>query len=128
MFPTIGKTQKKEWVFENVYESDEPLTCLCGHFPILQVCVLHNIKNNNDVEVGNECVKKFFNIKLADSVIRSIKKIKSDMSKSVNVETLDFFHEKGCIDDWKYKFYYDIIHKNPQRLSCELPLFRTVCN
>lgn len=108
---------KKEWKFNDVYESDEPLTCLCGHFPIMQVCVLQNVINQNEVEVGNECVKKFFNIKQADSIIKSIREIKSDITKSVNVKTLDFFRKKGCIDGWKYDFYNNIIRKSPKSLS-----------
>lgn len=96
---------KKEWDLDSVYESDEPLTCLCGHYPITNICVLYNIHNQQYIEVGNECVKKFFKIKLSDAIIKSIKKVKSDIRKSINIETLDYLHEKKCIDNYEYKFY-----------------------
>ena len=99
---------KKEWDLDSVYESDEPQTCLCGHYPIINICVLYNVYNKNIAEVGNECVKKFFKIELADAVLKSIKKIKADISKSINIETIDYLHSKRWINDWEYGFYKDI--------------------
>lgn len=102
---------KKEWDLECVYESDAPLTCLCGHYPITNICVLYNVCNKCTTEVGNECVKKFFKIELADAIIKSIKKVKADISKSINIETLDYLHDKKHINKWEYNFYMDIMYK-----------------
>ena len=99
---------KKEWDLDSVYESEEPLTCLCGHYPIINICLLLNVYNGNLVEVGNECVKKFFKIELADAILKSIKKIKTDISKSLNIETIDFLYNKKYINDWELEFYYNI--------------------
>jgi len=44
---------KLEWGLAEVYEADEPERCLCGHFPIKEVCVLLNQRNGNRTEVGN---------------------------------------------------------------------------
>ncbi len=30
---------KTEWSLYEIYETDEPETCLCGHFPIIELCV-----------------------------------------------------------------------------------------
>lgn len=30
---------KLEWNFEYAYYSEEPQTCLCGHFPINNICI-----------------------------------------------------------------------------------------
>lgn len=106
---------KKEWNLYRVYESDNPQTCLCGHYPIINICVLYNVENKNTTEVGNECVKKFFKIELADAIIKSIKKIKADISKSINIETIDYLHSKQCINDWEYGFYKNI--KAKRKLS-----------
>lgn len=35
---------KLEWKLYEIYEADEPETCLCGHFPIIEICVLSNAK------------------------------------------------------------------------------------
>ena len=28
---------KLEWSLESIYKEDEPDTCLCGHFPIIEI-------------------------------------------------------------------------------------------
>lgn len=106
---------KREWDLDSVYDSDEPLTCLCGHYPIINICVLYNVYNHNTVEVGNECVKKFFKIELSDAIIKSIKKVKTDTRKSINVETIDYLYKKGCLNKTEYNFYINI--KNKRKLS-----------
>lgn len=49
---------KLEWILHEIYEAEEPETCLCGHFPIIEICTLQNKLNSNFVTVGNCCVKK----------------------------------------------------------------------
>jgi hypothetical protein len=53
---------KLEWTLAEVYRQDDPETCLCGHYPIIEICVLENKKNGNRAEVGNVCVKKFLGL------------------------------------------------------------------
>jgi hypothetical protein len=31
---------RREWSLYEIYEAYEPETCLCGHFPIIELCVL----------------------------------------------------------------------------------------
>jgi len=38
----VWDAAKLEWVLHEVYEADEPESCLCGHFPIIELCVLRN--------------------------------------------------------------------------------------
>lgn len=33
----------KEWKLKEVYESDRQ-SCLCGHFPIVEICLIRNIR------------------------------------------------------------------------------------
>lgn len=101
---------KNEWTFDSVYESEEPQTCLCGHFPIVNICVIRNTVNKNITEVGNCCVKKFFNISDGDAIIASIKKLKKEISKSISIEALNYIHKKNVITDREYDFYTSI-HK-----------------
>ena len=36
---------KKEWGIQRIYYlDDEPQACLCGHYPIKEVCVIKNNK------------------------------------------------------------------------------------
>jgi hypothetical protein len=53
---------KQEWRLWRILFSapDDPGTCLCGHFPIREHCVLTNHLNGNEVVVGNVCVKDSF--------------------------------------------------------------------
>ena len=103
-------TARLEWVLVNVYETDEPDTCLCGHYPIKEICVLKNKRNNEIVEVGNCCVKKIWSFG-SDKILKSVKSIKKDITKSVNVECLGLAFKKNIINEKDYKFYLDIWRK-----------------
>ncbi len=98
---------KKEWKLFEVYESDDPQTCLCGKYPIMEICVLENIKNENIAEVGNSCVNKFLGIE-SNPVIKGVKKIKNDVSSSVSKKLINKSWEENIINDWEHNFYIDI--------------------
>ncbi len=53
---------RREWSLYEIYEADEPETCLCGHFPIIELCVLRNRHNGIQATVGNCCVKHFIGL------------------------------------------------------------------
>ena len=101
---------KEEWNLATVYEADEPETCLCGHFPIIELCIINNIHNNQTTTVGNCCVKKFMGIR-SDKLFTAIKKIKKEPTKSVNLELLEYAFGKAWINDWEFNFYDDILRK-----------------
>lgn len=52
-------TACREWVLIDIYEADQPETCLCEHFPIIEICVIKNTITQAVTEVGNVCVKRF---------------------------------------------------------------------
>ena len=31
---------KQEWTLKQIYMADEPEICLCGHYPIIECCIL----------------------------------------------------------------------------------------
>jgi len=101
---------KYEWKLVDIIEADEPEYCLCGHYPIKELCELRNFKNNNTTIVGNHCVNKFMEIK-SNKIFESIKKLREDISKSANIETIDFLFEKDLISTWEKDFYSDIFRK-----------------
>lgn len=101
---------KKEWKFVSVYFSEEPQACLCGKFPIKEICILENIKNDNEVEVGNICVNKFLEIE-AGFIVEGIKKLNKDISKSISKKLIKKIFDDGIINDWEHEFYNSIWRK-----------------
>jgi hypothetical protein len=101
---------KLEWELEQLWREDEPDTCLCGHFPIIEICLLRNNRNQNKVIVGNCCVKKFKTLP-SDLIFQAIARIQGDIARAINVETINHAFNKGWINDWERKFYMDTWRK-----------------
>lgn len=101
---------KLEWKLHEIYEADEPETCMRGHFPIMEICVLSNIQNFNQAVVGNCCVKKFIGLP-SDQIFQAIKRVRKDNKKSLNAEAIDHAYQKGWINDWEKSFYLDVMRK-----------------
>jgi hypothetical protein len=101
---------KLEWGLSEVYEEDEPNTCLCGHFPIIEMCVLKNKINGNLAAVGNCCVKKFIGLP-SDRIFQAVKRVRKNNKRSLNAETIEHAFTKGWINTWERDFYLDIMHK-----------------
>ena len=110
---SVAKTwdeAKLEWNLEAIYRQDEPDTCLCGHFPIIELCVLRNRCNRNEAIVGNVCVKKFMGMP-SDMVFQAVRRVTQDLSKALNAEAIKHAHERGWINDWERVFYFDTMRK-----------------
>lgn len=101
---------KLEWALEDVYEAEEPGTCLCGHFPIVETCVLRNKLNGNDAIVGNCCVKKFMGLP-SDEILQAVKRVRKDPAKSLNAHAVQHAFDRGWITAWERDFYFDIMRK-----------------
>ena len=101
---------KLEWELAQVYRVNEAGTCLCGHFPIIEICVLHNKYNDNDAIVGNVCVKKFLGLP-SDKIFQAVSRISKDDEKALNAETIDHAHRRGWINNWEREFYFDTMRK-----------------
>ena len=101
---------KLEWKLYQIYEADEPDTCLCGHFPIIEICELQNKLNGNFATVGNCCVKKFIGLP-SDLIFQAVKRVRKDNEKSLNAEALQHAYEKGWINEWEYNFSIDTMRK-----------------
>lgn len=102
---------KNEWTFEYAYNSEEFQSCLCGHYPIKNICVLKNSKNANTTEVGNCCVNKFLGLEDGNKIFTSLKRLKKDLSKSMSLEVLEFLFNKRVLSEWEHNFYLDTIRK-----------------
>jgi hypothetical protein len=107
----IWDTAKVEWNFEYAYYNEELQTCLCGHYPIKNICVIKNVQNKKETEIGNCCVNKFLGIKDGNKIFTAIKKLKNDKSKSMGSDVLEYLRNKKVLTDFDYKFYSDTVRK-----------------
>lgn len=101
---------KSEWSLAEVYESEEPDQCLCGHFPIIEICVIWNKRNGNKAIVGNVCVSKFLDLP-SDNIFRSLKRIAKDDTLSLSVDAINHAHAKNWMNDWEKIFSLDTRRK-----------------
>lgn len=101
---------KLEWSLREIYEAEEPETCLCGHFPIIELCVLGNKVNGQLATVGNCCVKKFIGLP-SDKIFQAVKQVRKDGEKSLNAEAIEHAFQRGWINKWEKDFYFDIMRK-----------------
>ena len=106
----IWDMAKMEWSLYQIYEAEEPETCLCGHFPIIEICTLQNKINSNFATVGNCCVKKFIGLP-SDLIFQAVKRVRMDNQKSLNAEAIQHAYDKGWINEWEYKFSIDTMRK-----------------
>jgi predicted RNA-binding protein with RPS1 domain len=99
---------KLEWKFESAYIADD---CLCGHFPIVEICTIYNVETKKRADIGNHCVKQFLNIEEQESIFVSLRKILKDNTKSVNPQTIKYVFVKQWINLQDYNYYLDIWKK-----------------
>lgn len=102
---------KNEWRFEFAYYAEELQSCLCGHYPIRNICVIKNRTNLAVTEVGNCCINKFLGIDAGNKIFSSIKKLKEDIKSSISAEVIEYFYRKRGMSDFEYKFYKSIFRK-----------------
>lgn len=107
---TDWETARKEWALVDIIEAEEPETCLCGHHPIWEICAIHNRVTGHFTEVGNVCVKRFLGVR-SDLIFTGVKRIRQDESKSLNSDSIGFFHQRGLINQWEYGFLQSTMRK-----------------
>lgn len=101
---------RKEWSLVSISEGEEPETCLCGHFPIIEICTIANRLTGQRADVGNRCVKRFLGVR-SDLIFTGIKRIRKDITKSLNADAVAFFHEQGVLNAWEFGFLQDTMAK-----------------
>ncbi len=102
---------KQEWEFKFIYRSRSPLSCLCGHTPIYNICVLNNTLNNTETEVGNCCVQKFFHIDAGEYLFNAVARISKDKTLSIGKRALEYMTDLGCLNDYEVEFYNNTLRK-----------------
>jgi hypothetical protein len=107
---TDWETARKEWALRTIYDADEPDTCLCGHYPIIEICEIENRVTGERTDVGNICIKRFLGFR-SDLIFQALKRVRKDISKSLNADAAAFFRERGAVNDWEYEFLQDTQRK-----------------
>jgi hypothetical protein len=107
---TDWETARKEWGLVTIFEADEPETCLCGHHPIMEICEISNRLTKGHAEVGNCCVKRFLGLR-SDLIFTGLKRIRKDIDKSLNADSITYFREKAVLNDWEYAFLQSTMRK-----------------
>ncbi len=103
---------RQEWSLAGVFFADNhsPGTCLCGHQPIIEHCVLHNRENGNVAVVGNVCVTRFMGLP-TEGIFAGLRRISRDVRKALNPAAIEFAYAVGWIDWWQRRFYLDTIRR-----------------
>jgi len=101
---------RDEWTLHDIWMSDEPQTCLCGHHPIHEICVIRNRENGVYTDVGNWCVNNFLGIN-SEQLFSSLRKVLVDAGASFNEATIELAHDKEIVNDWERRFYLSIWRK-----------------
>jgi hypothetical protein len=125
---TDWEVAKKEWKLTGISEADQPETCLCSHFPIMELCTIANHITGVSVDVGNVCVKRFLGFR-SDLIFASLKRIRKDIEASVNADATAFFHGQGIINDWEYSFQQSTMRKrnlSPAQMASRIKINRKI--
>lgn len=101
---------KLEWELDSIYTTEESETCICGHFPIKEICHIRNKKSGERLTVGNCCVKMFMGA-TSDLIFKAKKRVIKNNEKSFNLEAINFCFEKSIINEWEKEFYINIMKK-----------------
>lgn len=107
---TSWEKARREWQLEDVYFADPPDTCLCGHKPIVEVCVLRNIATDQTANVGNICVRRFLNLP-SERMFAPVRKVKASPVKALSEVVILHAHQRRWINDWERDFYLNTWRK-----------------
>lgn len=94
---------RAEWTLDYIVESDTYRTCLCEHYPIVELCYLRNRRNGNSALVGNCCVNKFMGLP-SGPIFAGLKRIKDNRRKALNEALTEYAYERGWITEWEREF------------------------
>jgi hypothetical protein len=105
---------RREWEVHAVYATPHPSQCLCGQYPISELCEIRNRITHNQAIVGNVCVKQFIGLP-SDRIFAAVRRITGEEGCAVNEDTIELAHRRGWFNDWERGFYLNTWRK--RRLS-----------
>lgn len=107
---TVWEDAKKEWYLAHIEIADDEdvaknvYVCACGHPHLKELCYIRNKKNNNEILVGNCCVKKFMDLE-SDKIFQAVKR------KKVNPSLIEYASAHNWISPWERSFLLDVARK-----------------
>jgi hypothetical protein len=100
----------KEWNLVCISSSDCAESCLCGHYPIIDLCHIRNRVTKISAIVGNVCVNNFLGIGTT-GLFSSYKLISNYIDKSMSEDLIYFSHRRRLINDWEKNFCLSTFRK-----------------
>jgi hypothetical protein len=110
----------KEWTLFYTYIDDEITHCKCGQ-QIKERCFITNVKNNNELMVGNSCIKKFINEEIGETVksihvgLKFIQK--NEFDRHAPDALMDDALSRNFINLWEVNFKKSIAGSTQRKLS-----------
>ena len=95
---------RKEWEVLEVYISETPRKCLCGHFPIRRICELVNRVTGSIETVGSCCVTNFLDFK-PELLYNSLQRIKEKPAVMLKNELIELAYRVKIISALEYGTY-----------------------
>jgi len=80
-------------------------TCLCGHYPIRELCFIRNWLTHNKALVGNCCIKHFQTMDHAGRIVDAVKE------NRLNDDLITYAYDRHMINDWEQGFLFDMWRK-----------------
>jgi hypothetical protein len=105
---------KPEWELHAVYMDGSWRSCECGHQPIHQICVIKNLENANEAEVGNVCVHNFMQL-ASRRIFAVLNRVKAEATKSLNPAALELFNRRGVISYGEMEDYREYWRKRKNK-------------
>lgn len=99
-----------EWSLIDIHINEDTETCLCGHNPIVEICIIKNRVTKNIARVGNHCVHNFMGL-ASRGLFGSIRRIMDDSCASLSEDVIHELSSWKTITSWERDFYLDILRK-----------------
>ncbi len=109
----LWKEAKEEWIHIDTYFAEtlsERKACTCGHYPIKEICIIKNIKNENEAIVGNCCILRF-----TEQVDKKVFKALSE--RRINQALISLAYKDNKINYREKNFLLDVWRKKRMTLK-----------
>jgi hypothetical protein len=101
-----------EWSLHRIYFKDreDPGTCLCSHFPIIECCVITNRLNGDSAVVGNCCVERFLHLP-SGSIFAGLRRVARDAGQALGAAAVEHAFRLGWINRWEFDFCHGTLRR-----------------
>lgn len=113
----LKRSESKDWATARAeweYFSSEVLegyeTCLCGQYPIRELCWMRNRSTNEVAAIGNVCVLYFVDRDLA-GLFSSIKRVTEEKDKKLDWRLVESAWRAGVITRFDLEWYSETFSK-----------------